>query len=90
MVSRVGGGPAFLITWGGLFLEILGLLTVSVLMGILVPEGQGPGWDEMVVWLGQGGLGQTVLTLFLGLCYGLLVLLWEPFYLASGFALYSE
>ena len=88
VVSRVGGGAAFLITWGGLFLELLGLMTVAVLMGVLVPEGQGPGWDEWVVWLGQGGGGQTVLTLFLGLCYGMLVLLWEPFYLASGFALY--
>ena len=79
---------AFLITWGGLFLEFLGLMTVAVLMGWFVPEGQGPGWDALVVWLGQGGVGQTLLTLFLGLSYGLLVLLWEPFYLASGFALY--
>ncbi|MGJ8723155.1 MAG: hypothetical protein ACSHYB_01250 [Roseibacillus sp.] len=88
VLSRVGGGTAFLITWGGLFIEFLGLMTISVLVGFFIPQGQGVEWDAMMVWFGNGGVGLTLLILFFGLFYGMLVVLWEPFYLASGFALY--
>ena len=88
VVARVGGGQAFLVTLGGLVLEALGLLCIYVIAVMFIPQGQNPGWDSMVLWLQQGGLGPKLLILGAGLGYGLLVLLLEPIYLASGFALY--
>ena len=88
VISRVDGGQAVLITFGALFLEMVGMMSLLILGQLLIPQGQGPEWDAMVVWFGQGGTGQTVLTLLFGLGYGFLVLLLEPFYLANGFALY--
>ena len=88
VVTRVGGGHAFLITLGGLFLEFVALSTVLILMRALIPQGQEPDWNVLVVWMGQGGVGQTLLTLFLGLSYGVIVILLEPIYLANSFALY--
>ncbi|WP_411847685.1 hypothetical protein AAFN60_10780 [Roseibacillus persicicus] len=88
VISRDGGGPAFLITVGGMLLEALGLLSIFVMARLFIPQGEEMSWDAMVVWFGRGGAVQTLLVLFFGLGYGLLVLLLEPFYLAGGFALY--
>lgn len=88
VVTRVGGGHATLVTLGGVLLELIGVMTLLILGRFFIPQGQAAEWDAMTVWFGQGGVGQTVLTLSLGLGYGLIVLLLEPIYLASGFALY--
>ena len=88
VVTRVGGGQAFLLTLGGLLLELLGVLNIGVLIMRLIPQGQNPGWDQMWLWLGEGGSTQTLFILGIGLGYGLLVLFLEPLYLASGFGLY--
>lgn len=88
VLSRMHGGEAVLVTLGGLVLELIGLLSLLFVSQLFMPQGQGPEWDGMVLWFGQGGVGQTVLMLFFGLSYGLLVFLLEPFYLAHGFSLY--
>lgn len=88
VISRDHGGQAVLITFGGLFLEFVGMVSVLFLANLFIPQGQRPEWDSLVVWFGQGGVWQTTWILLFGLSYGGLVLLLEPFYLANGFALY--
>ncbi|MBK1832871.1 DUF4129 domain-containing protein [Roseibacillus ishigakijimensis] len=87
-VTRMGGGQSVLVTAGGAILELIGLATVILLALFFVPQGQDLSQETWQTWFDRGGTGPTLLTLALGLSYGFLVLLLEPFYLASGFALY--
>ncbi len=88
VVTRVGGGQAFLIGIGGMALEALGMMSILGLIAFLIPEGQGPQGEFFLTWLWKGGVMQSLIILGVGLCYGFLVLLLEPMYLAGGFALY--
>lgn len=88
VVSQVGGGSAVGNTFGGAWLEIVFLFSVSLLAAMMIPEGQNVEWYQFTSWLEEGEIGPRLLTLALGLSYGVLVLLLEPFYLAGGFALY--
>ena len=88
VISRVGGGIAFLITFGGLVLEVFGLTSLLILGQFFIPPGQGPSFAGWGFWLQEGGMGVQLTFFVVTLCYAGLVLLLEPIYLASGFALY--
>lgn len=88
VVTRVGSVQALLVMLGGFLLELMGLFSALILAQLLIPQGQGQGWNEMAFWFQEGGVGPTMIVLSLGLIYGVLVLFLEPLYLASSFALY--
>ena len=88
ILSRVGGGQAVLITFGGLVLEALGFVTLVFLVIMFIPPGENPGADSFWLWLDEPSLARTFFALGVGLGYAFLVFLLEPIYLASGFGLY--
>lgn len=88
VISRVGGGLAALVSMGGILLETIGLFSLLIFLDLLIPQGQGVSWEVMMLWFEGGELPARLVETGVYLCYGVLILLLEPIYLASGFALY--
>lgn len=88
VISRVGGGLAALVSIGGILLELIGFCSLLIFADLLIPQGQGVSWEVLMLWFEEGNLAASLVEIAVYLSYGVFVLLLEPIYLASGFALY--
>ncbi|MEM9081147.1 MAG: hypothetical protein AAGC74_10700 [Verrucomicrobiota bacterium] len=88
VVSRVGGDTATLITFGSLFLQLLLLLSLLFVLLNFVPQGEGVVFDEWEAVFGTEEAWAGWLGIAMAVGFVVTTVLFEPFYLAAGFALY--